>query len=128
MRASSEGSRQRSAAEPSGRRARELVPPPAGAPSEDPYGVAVCPHCWYVNPGAFRLCAGCHADMRTILQESGGLRQTAPVQSPMPVRARLTPLQRVLVLGFLVLLAVGNALAAFAPRTPRLAPPATAPR
>lgn len=91
------------------------------------HGVAVCPHCWYVNPGAFRLCAGCRADMTTLLQESGGLRLTAPVQSPMPVRGvRLTPLQKLIVLGFLLLLVLGNLLAAFGPRVPASAPPAAA--
>lgn len=41
-----------------------------------------------------------------LLQESGGLRRTAPVQSPVPVRGRLTVVQRVLVFGFVVLLAL----------------------
>jgi len=52
--------------------------------------------------------------METTLQESGGLRRTAPVQSPMPVSRRLSPLQRI-VLGFLVLLL---ALASAAPLLP----------
>jgi hypothetical protein len=46
--------------------------------------------------------------MRTILQESGGLRRTAPVQSPVPVgvSARLGIVQRVVLGGFVVLLAL----------------------
>lgn len=64
---------------------------------------AVCPHCWMVNPGPFALCARCGADMDTLLQESAGLRRTAPVQSPVPVATshRLAPLTR-LVLGLCV--------------------------
>jgi hypothetical protein len=44
--------------------------------------------------------------MTLILQESGGLRATAAVQSPVPVRvgARLSPVQRVLVLVFVAIL------------------------
>ncbi len=76
--------------------------------------LAVCPHCWGVNPHADRLCARCGADMHTLLQESGGLRATAPVQSPVPVqaRARLSPLQRALVLAFVVTLVAAQVLAA----------------
>jgi hypothetical protein len=48
---------------------------------------AVCPHCWMVNPGPFVLCSRCGASMESHLQESGGLRRTAPAQSPMPVGA-----------------------------------------
>src|SRR5687768_6431112 len=44
----------------------------------------VCPHCWNVNMYALRLCGRCGADMSTALQESGGLRWTAAVQSPVP--------------------------------------------
>ncbi len=71
---------------------------------------AVCPHCWMVNPGPFRLCGRCGADMDTHLQESGGLRRTAPVQSPVPVGggARLSPLQRGLLGAFVALLALGH--------------------
>lgn len=73
------------------------------ASSTDEVGARVCPHCWMVNPGPFVLCARCGADMRTLLQESGGLRRTAPVQSPVPVgNARLGPVTRV-VLGLCVL-------------------------
>ena len=59
-----------------------------------------------VNPGAFRLCARCGALMDTHLQESGGLRRTAPIQSPVPVATahRLTPVQRGLMAAFLALL------------------------
>lgn len=77
-------------------------------PFELSRGPSVCPHCWMVNPGAFRLCGRCGAQMDTLLQESGGLRRTAPIQSPVPVAgARLGPAARV-VLGFFVLvLALG---------------------
>jgi hypothetical protein len=44
----------------------------------------VCPHCWNVNLYALRLCGRCGADMNTALQESGGLRWAAAVQSPVP--------------------------------------------
>ena len=69
-------------------------------------GLTVCPHCWMVNPGPCRLCGRCGADVNTLLQESGGLRRTAPVQSPVPVSAshRLSPLQRVTVAAFVLLL------------------------
>jgi hypothetical protein len=76
----------------------------------DPLGV--CPHCWGVNPHAERLCARCGADMRTLLQESGGLRRTAAVQSPVPMKPRLSRLQRFIVLAFLVLLALAQVLGA----------------
>jgi hypothetical protein len=77
--------------------------------------IAVCPHCWGVNVMAERLCGRCGADMHTLLQESGGLRATAPVQSPVPVRVRdrLTPLQRALVLGFLLCLVAAQFVGAF---------------
>lgn len=68
---------------------------------------AICPHCWNVNPGQFRLCGRCGADMTLILQESGGLRRVAPVQSPVPVGVsrRLRPGQRLILMGFVLLLA-----------------------
>jgi hypothetical protein len=66
---------------------------------EDP---SVCPHCWMVNPGPFRLCARCGASMESFLQESAGLRRTAAVQSPVPLSGRLTPIQRFVVAMFLV--------------------------
>jgi hypothetical protein len=56
----------------------------ASAPERDV--LSVCPHCWEVNIRAHRLCGRCGADMHTVLQESGGLRWTAAVQSPVPVR------------------------------------------
>ena len=59
-----------------------------------------------VNPGAFRLCARCGGQMDTYLQESAGLRRTAPVQSPVPVGPRLGLLQRALLGAFLALLAL----------------------
>jgi hypothetical protein len=72
-------------------------------------GPSVCPHCWMVNPGAFRLCSRCGAAMDTVLQESGGLARTAPVQSPVPVRGRdrLTAFQRAVVGLFVAVLALG---------------------
>lgn len=44
--------------------------------------------------------------MDTYLQESSGLRRTAPVQSPVPVGPHLNPLQRALVGVFLAILAL----------------------
>ena len=42
--------------------------------------------------------------MRTLLQESGGLRRTAAAQSPMPMSgARLGPFMRTMIAAFLVL-------------------------
>lgn len=78
--------------------------------------VAVCPHCWMVNPGPFTLCARCGAAMDTHLQESGGLRRTAPVQSPVPVAAagRLGPLTRA-VLGLCVVVLALSYLALLLP-------------
>lgn len=97
---------------------------PLTAPGRD--HPSVCPHCWNVNPGPFRLCARCGASMETFLQESGGLRRTAAVQSPMPVRARLSLGQR-LVLGlFLVTMALGYLVQLLGPRQ-ALAPAATVP-
>lgn len=79
------------------------APPPGGGP-------AVCPHCWMVNPGAFNLCVRCGADMRTWLQESGGLRRTAPVQSPVPVAGGpgLSLPRRILMAFFVVVLVLGH--------------------
>jgi predicted amidophosphoribosyltransferase len=91
--------------------------------------LSVCPHCWHVNPHASRLCARCGADMRTVLQESGGLRHTAPVQSPVPVRARLSPVQRMLVLSFVALFALASLVTAWKGRFVILAPqPPVAPQ
>lgn len=61
-----------------------------------------------VNPGPFRLCARCGAAMDTYLQESGGLRRTAPIQSPVPVGAaeRLSRFQRMVVGVFVAVLAL----------------------
>ena len=87
--------------------------------------LAVCPHCWNVNRYALRLCGRCGADMHLLLQESGGLRRTAAVQSPVPVRvsSRLSLKQRVLVLGFVIALVAAQILAAvFAGRTFPLEP------
>lgn len=62
-----------------------------------------------VNPAPFRLCARCGAAMDTHLQESAGLRRTAPIQSPVPVAAseRLNAFQRSVVAFFLAVLALG---------------------
>ena len=62
-----------------------------------------------VNPGPFNLCVRCGADMRTWLQESGGLQRTAPVQSPVPVAGghRLSMVQRFVVGLFVAILAMG---------------------
>lgn len=82
-------------------------PRPLTAPTEGG-GPAVCPHCWMVNPGAFRLCARCGASMETFLQESGGLRRVAPIQSPVPVASdRLGPVARTILGAFVLLLALG---------------------
>lgn len=85
-----------------------------------------------VNPGAFELCARCGARMDTLLQESAGLRRTAPVQSPVPVgdAARFGPLTRI-VLGACVAVLAFAYLAHLLPRPEAPAPagpaPATAP-
>lgn len=72
-----------------------------------------------VNPGPFRLCGRCGAEMDTLLQESGGLRRTAPIQSPVPVSgARLGPVARVVLGVFVVVLALGYLVQLLpAPRT-----------
>jgi len=49
--------------------------------------------------------------MNLLLQESGGLRRTAAVQSPVPVRATLSLMQRLVVLAFVLLLALVHILA-----------------
>lgn len=68
----------------------------------------VCPHCWGVNPARFRLCGRCGAQMDTLLQESGGLRRTPPIQSPVPVTgARLGPAARFVLATFVAVLALG---------------------
>jgi hypothetical protein len=54
---------------------------------------AICPHCWHLNGPASRVCLRCRADMTLVLQESGGERWSAPVQSPVPV-ARALDLSR----------------------------------
>lgn len=84
---------------------RSLALRPLSAPLPGA-AAAVCPHCWMVNPGAFRLCVRCGADMATSLQESGGLRHAAPVQSPVPAPGgpRLSLFQRALVGAFVAIL------------------------
>jgi predicted amidophosphoribosyltransferase len=76
--------------------------------------ISICPHCWEVNRRAPRLCGRCGADMTLLLQESGGLRATAAVQSPVPVRvgARLSPIQRILVLVFVAILFAAQIMSA----------------
>jgi len=103
-----------------------FAPDPGGMP-------AICPHCWEFNWPGHRLCGRCGADMRTVLQESGGLRMTAPVQSPVPVHAgtNLSPAQRFALLGFLLLLLFGQIFGALlysrpAPQPARLSPAAPA--
>jgi hypothetical protein len=88
--------------------ARGRQPSPALRPLVAPAGEppSVCPHCWMVNPGPFRLCARCGASMESFLQESAGLRRTAAVQSPVPVTGRLSLGQRLVVGLFLVLMAL----------------------
>jgi hypothetical protein len=86
---------------------RSELPPglrPLVAPGRDDPGV--CPHCWMLNPAAFRLCVRCGASMESFLQESAGLRRTAPVQSPVPVTGRLRPFQRFVVGMFLAAMAL----------------------
>lgn len=89
----------------------------------------ICPHCWHLNPPA-ALCARCFADMRTVLQESGGKRWTAAAQSPMPVRVgrRLTRRQRALLLGAVLLFALGQvAIAIVGAASSRRGPSTTPP-
>jgi hypothetical protein len=87
---------------PGSRFGRSVEPAPVAR------GPSVCPHCWMVNPGPFRLCGRCGAQMDTLLQESAGLRRTAPIQSPVPVAgARIGPLGRVVLGAFVILLALG---------------------
>lgn len=90
----------------------------------------ICPHCWNVNAYAHRLCGRCGADMTLILQESGGLRATAAVQSPVPVRAagRLSRWQRWVVLGFVALIFLGSMLGALSHWGPPRRPAVTAPQ
>lgn len=84
----------------------------------------MCPHCWEVNVLATPLCERCGADMRLILQESGGARRTAPVQSPIPVRVlRLSTLQRLLLLCFLLLMFAMHVIGTLYASARRLAPP-----
>lgn len=87
-------------------RGREVDPSMEGATLSR--GPSVCPHCWMVNPGPFRLCGRCGAQMDTLLQETAGLRRTAPIQSPVPVAGtRIGPLGRVVLGAFVALLALG---------------------
>lgn len=81
-----------------------MIPPESGSLRPP----TVCPHCWNVNPGPFRLCGRCGAQMDTVLQESGGLRRTSPIQSPVPVTgARLGPAARFVLATFVAVLALG---------------------
>lgn len=100
-----------------------------GATAPDPSdALAVCPHCWMVNVQAPRLCARCGADMTLVLQESGGLRATAPVQSPVPVRGvRLSTVQRLLVVCFVAVLVLAQVIGAIYASARRAAPGAATP-
>lgn len=100
---------------------RPLVAPLGEHPS-------VCPHCWMVNPGPFRLCARCGASMDTFLQETAGLRRTAPVQSPVPLNGRLSPLQRFVVGLFLLAMASAYLVQLLPASHPRPIPRVTAGR
>ena len=88
--------------------------------------MVVCPHCWQVNRYSERLCGRCGGDMTLLLQESGGLRATAPVQSPVPVgvRARLGPVQRAVVLGCALLVVLAMLVGVVAPWGPGRQPSA----
>jgi hypothetical protein len=94
---------------------RGLTAPPVAAhtpvrlrPLSAPGGEhpSVCPHCWMVNPGPFRLCARCGASMESFLQESAGLRRTAAVQSPVPLSRGLSLTQRAVLAVFLLAMAL----------------------
>jgi len=87
--------------------------------------MTVCPHCWELNVHADRLCGRCGADMRLALQESGGLRRTAPVQSPVPVPGGrpLSVFQRLFVLAFVVLLFLVQLVGALYASASRISPP-----
>jgi hypothetical protein len=80
----------------------------------------VCPHCWHVNGPMSRICLKCRGDMTLVLQESGGARWTAAVQSPMPIQrgGRLSRGQRLILLGFVVLFCIGQLVYAVAPHVP----------
>jgi hypothetical protein len=80
----------------------------------------VCPHCWHLNGPLSRVCLRCRGDMTLMLQESGGERWTAAVQSPVPVRgsSRLTFLQRAILLGLVVIFGIAQLLVALAPLIP----------
>jgi hypothetical protein len=84
----------------------------------------ICPHCWHLNGPATRICLKCRADTTLVLQESGGGRWTAAVQSPVPIPGRrgLSRTQRAMLLGFVVLFALGQLMVAFAPRRPVASP------
>lgn len=88
----------------------------------------ICPHCWGVSPFGRRLCERCGADPATVLQESGGLRWTAPVQSPVPVsRGRaLSRGQRIGAAACLLVLAIGYVFGALGVRAGVAAPPVSA--
>jgi hypothetical protein len=95
-----------------------------------PADFLICPHCWEFNQGPCRLCQRCGADPTTLLQESGGLRWTAPVQSPVPVARgrRLSRTQRIGAAACLLVLALGFVAGALGLRVgvlPGAAPAAT---
>lgn len=67
-----------------------------------------------------RICLRCRADMTLRLQESGGERWTAAVQSPVPVAGGrpLSAIRRIVLFGIVVLFGVAQFLTAFAPPEP----------
>lgn len=79
---------------------------------------AICPHCWHLNGPLSRVCLKCRSDMTLLLQESGGARWTAAVQSPVPVRGRvgLSRLQRTLLFGVVLLFCLGQVVYVFTPQ------------
>jgi len=90
--------------------------------------LAVCPHCWEVNPQGSHLCGRCGADMALLLQESGGARRVPPVQSPVPVRVlRLSMFQRVMLFCFLVLMFAVQVVGVLYASARRLAPAVSVP-
>jgi hypothetical protein len=92
----------------------EMQPETNLRPGERDEGtLRVCPHCWNVNTHVLRLCGRCGADMNSALQESGGMRWSAAVQSPVPqpTGRRLPLWLRAILLLLVVLLAIARLVA-----------------